>query len=185
MIRVTPAQLSLLELNLSRGGEPSRPRPQREARRKGDLPENQLERQIVDFLSWRGYVNLRQHVGLFTPWRIVRQGSLDEASRNVVRVGEVGAADWLSLRPVIAPGGRALDGPHLWQGFFWEAKAPGKRPAAAQLAWIDKRRQCGFEAAWFNQFAARDRPSTAVASRDSHVFETWFTGYFKRYEWPP
>jgi hypothetical protein len=38
--------------------------------------------------------------------------------------------------PTGAPASRALDGPHPWQGFFWEAKAPGRRPTEAQLAWL-------------------------------------------------
>ena len=87
-------------------------------------------------------------------------------------------SDWWSARPVIPPGGRAQDGPWPWAGFFWEAKAPNKRPTAAQLEWLDKRRQCGFEAAWFNQFAEGDRPSPACEPRDSHVFEAWFCNYF-------
>jgi hypothetical protein len=98
--------------------------------------------------------------------------------RNVVRIGEEGAADWWSARPVIPVGGRALDGPHPWAGFFWEAKAPGKRPNPAQLEWLDGRRHVGIEAWWFNQFQAADRPSPACEPRHSHVFETWFLGYF-------
>jgi hypothetical protein len=185
VLRVSESQLVLLEANLARGGEPARG-----PRRREDLPENVLEAQIRDFLAWRGFISVRQHVGTFVPYRVLRQlqaGKLapEQAGRNVVRVGEEGAADWLSARPVIEPGGRARDGPHLWQGFFWEAKAPGKRPSPAQLEWIDKRRRCGFEAAWFNQFAARDRPSPECEPKNSHVFETWFTGYFRRHEWTP
>jgi hypothetical protein len=64
------------------------------------------------------------------------------------------------------------------RGFFWEAKAPGKRPSAAQLEWMSRRRQVGLEATWFNQFAAADRPAEACEPRDSHVFEVWFLRYF-------
>lgn len=135
--------------------------------------------QIRDFLAWRGFISVRQHVGVFVPYRILRQ-SPASAARNIVRIGEEGAADWWSARPIIAPGGRACDGPWPWKAFFWEAKAPGRRPTAAQLAWIDRCRQLGFEATWFNQFQAQDRPSPAVESRESHVFEVWFWGYYAK-----
>jgi hypothetical protein len=172
VIRVYPAQLSLLEANLRAGGtSPAH------GRRPEDLPENMLERQICDFLAWRGFISTRQHVGVFVPLRILKQ--VARGDRDVVRIGETGAADWWSAKPIIPERGRALDGPWPWQGFYWEAKAPGKRPSPAQLAWLDKRRQAGFEAAWFNQFAARDRPPPACAPRDTPVFETWFLEYFE------
>jgi hypothetical protein len=66
----------------------------------------------------------------------------------------------------------------LWQGFFWEAKAPGKRPSPAQIEWMDKRRQSGIEAVWLNEFQTRDRLSPAIEPRDSPVFVTWFSEYF-------
>ena len=144
-----------------------------------------MERQVIDFLKWRSFITLRLHVGLFVPYRVLKQvlaGQLapEEAARNIVRVGEEGAADWWSARPIIPAGGRALDGPWPWQGFYWEAKAPSKKPSEAQLAWLEKCRQCGLEAAWFNQFQVKDRPAEACEPRDCHVFETWFSGYFNR-----
>jgi hypothetical protein len=152
-------------------------------RRREDLPENQLERQITDFLAWRGFVSIRQHVGTFLPFRVVKQlqhGEItfEQALRNIVRIGEEGAADWWSARPIIPPGGRSQDGPWPWAAFYWEAKAPGRRPRPAQLEWMARRQQVGLEAGWFNQFAAHDRPSPACAPRESHVFETWFVGHF-------
>jgi hypothetical protein len=182
MLRVSKAQLSLLGRNLRSCGPP----PARGKRRE-DLPENILEQQIRDFLAWHGYMSVRQHVGTFVPYRVLRQlqaGGIatEAASRNVVRVGEEGAADWLSLRPVIEPDRRPPDGPHLWQAFYWEAKAPGKRPSPAQLEWMTRRRQAGIEAWWFDQYQpeARDRPSPACEPRESHVFMTWFSGYFTK-----
>jgi hypothetical protein len=184
LIYVSKAQLNLLKANLARAGNsadmPDEPRTRRP---KAWLPENILEQQIRDFLAWRGFISIRQHVGTFLPLRVVKQLqhgqiSFEQALRNIVRIGEEGTADWWSARPIIPPGGRALDGPHPWQAFCWEAKAPGKRPTPAQVAWIDKRRQVGIESAWFDQFAARDRPAEACEPRDSHVFETWFLGYF-------
>jgi len=184
MIRVTKSQLSLLEANLARAGNPAdMPGELRTRRPKAWLPENVLEQQIRDYLSWRGFISIRQHVGTFLPFRVVKQLehgqiSIEQALRNVVRIGEEGAADWWSAKPIILPNGRALDGPHPWAGFFWECKAPGRRPTEAQLAWLDRRRQVGLEAAWFNQFQAWDRPAPACEPRDSHVFEVWFSGYF-------
>jgi hypothetical protein len=182
MIRASKAQLELLERNLARGGDEAPP-VLRTSRRREDLPENQLERQITDFLAWRGFISVRQHIGLFVPFRVVKQLqqgqiSFEQAMRNIVRLGEEGASDWWSARPIIPAGGRAQDGPHPWQAFYWEAKATGKRPTDAQLAWLDKRRQVGLEATWFNQFGFRDRPAPVVDARESPVFEVWFYGYF-------
>jgi hypothetical protein len=173
----------LLQNNLARGGQA--PAVMRAARRREDQPENQLERQVIDFLGWRGFISVRQHVGLFVPFRVVKQlqhGEItfEQAMRNIVRIGAEGAADWWSARPIIPPGGHAQDGPWPWAGFYWEAKAPGKRPSDAQLAWLEKRRQVGLEAAWFNQFGFRDRPTPVVEARESNVFEVWFHGYFAR-----
>ena len=188
MIRISKAQLSLLKANLARAGNPADvPHEPRSRRPTACLPENMLERQITDFLSLRGFISTRQHVGTFVPYRVLKQlhaGRLapEQAARNIVRIGEAGAADWWSAKPIIPPGGRALDGPHAWEGFFWEAKATGKRPSAAQLAWLERRRQVGLVAVWFNQFAAADRPAPACEPRDSHVFEVWFVGYFARCE---
>ena len=184
VLRVTERQFSLLKQQLRRDRDPAdAPDQPRAHRRRKDLPENQLEGRIASFLGYRGFITVRQHVGTFVPYRVLRQVmrgqvSLDEAARDIVRIGEQGAADWWSARPVIPPGSRALDGPHPWAGFFWEAKAPGRRPTEAQLAWLDRRRQVGLEAAWFNRFQAQDRLAPASEARVSHVFETWFLGYF-------
>jgi hypothetical protein len=90
--------------------------------------------------------------------------------RNIVRLGEEGASDWWSVKPIIAPGGRALDGPYPWQAFWWEAKAPGKKPTDSQLAWMDK--------------PPTGRPRgdlvRSIHSPRRHVFETWFLEYFTK-----
>jgi hypothetical protein len=186
LLRASKAQLSLLERNQAVARGDQAPAVIAARRRREDMPENVLERQITDFLAWRGFISIRQHVGTFLPFRVVKQLqagqiSFEQALRNVVRIGEEGAADWWSARPIIPPGGRAQDGPWLWQGFFWEAKAPNRRPTDAQLVWLEKRRQVGVEAAWFNQFEVRDRPSPACEPRESQVFEVWFSGYFRRH----
>jgi hypothetical protein len=183
VIRISKAQLTLLESNLAVACGDQAPAVITVRRRREDMPENVLERQITDFLAWHGFFSIRQHVGTFLPFRVVKQLqagqiSFDQSLRNVVRIGEESAADWWSARPIIPPGGRALDGPHPWAAFYWECKAPGKRPTAAQLEWMSRRRQVGLEAAWFNQFAAGDRPSPACEPRDSRVFMTWFLDYF-------
>jgi hypothetical protein len=184
VIRASKAQLELLERNLARGDDKA-PAVLRASRRREDLPENVLERQIKDFLIWRGFKSIRQHIGTVAPYRVLkqlhlRQITLEQAARNIMRIGEEGATDWLSARPLIAPGGRALDGPWPWQGFYWEAKAPGKKPSDAQLRWIERHKQVGIEAVWFNQFSFRDRPAPVVDARESPVFEVWFSGYFDR-----
>lgn len=176
MIHITKGQFELLEQTPAK--PPGKARP-----RKQDLPENVLEKQICDYLAWRGFLNLRQHVGLFVPYRCAKTA----AFHNVVNIGQEGMADWLSIRPAIDPGGSACEGPWLWQGFFWECKGPGRKPSAVQLEWLNKRRRCGFEAAWFNQFHSGDRrtkPCGAEAKtpRDSYVFLTWFHDYFERRE---
>jgi hypothetical protein len=183
LIRASKAQLNLLLANSAgaRGEQVPAIVPVR--RRREDLPENQLESQIQGFLNWRGFTTLRLHVGLYVPHRVFRQvlaGQLaaEAAARNVVRVGEEGMPDWWSARPIIPPDGRAQGGPWPWQAFFWEAKALSKKPSDAQLKWIERHKQVGLEAAWFNQFAAGDRPTEAVEPRDSHVFDTWFSRYF-------
>jgi hypothetical protein len=183
---MSPAQLSLLERNLARAADTVATTDKPRARRpRAWLPENLIEKQIVDFLAWRGFISVRQHVGTFVPLPVARQlqagrMTLEQALRNVVRIGEEGAADWWSARPIIPPGARALDGPWPWQGFYWEAKAPNKRPSAAQLEWLNRRRQVGLAAGWFDQFSAQDRPSSECEPRNSHVFETWFFGYFSK-----
>jgi hypothetical protein len=105
----------MLERNLARGGDEAEacaPPVSRTSRRREDQPENILERQIKDFLAWRGFINIRQHVGTFLPLRVAKQlqaGQItfEQALRNVVRIGEEGCADWWSARPIIPPGGCA------------------------------------------------------------------------------
>jgi hypothetical protein len=181
--RLTADQLNLVANDPRSWCDISGDKPARARKRKEELPENILEKQITDFLAFRAFVNNRQQVGLFVPFGVLKQLQigqlkLEDAARNIVHIGEEGMADWWSARPVIPPGGRPLGGPHLWQGFFWEAKAPGKRPSEVQLDWLRKRRQVGFEAAWFDQFEIRDRPVAAGDPSESHVFEIWFFGYF-------
>jgi hypothetical protein len=185
IIRASKAQLSLLKANLAGAGNaagvPDEPRTRRP---KAYLPENQIEQQIIDLLAAHGFVTTRQHVGVFVPFRVLKQiqsGQLapEQAARNIVRIAEAGAADWWSAKPIIPPGGRPLDGPHPWQGFFWECKSPGKRPTDVQLEWLDRRRQVGLEATWFNQFQLHDRRSPECEPRESHVFQVWFE-YFRR-----
>lgn len=185
MIRVTPSQLDLLETNLPGARADQAPVVITRRRRREGLPENMLEKQVLDYLAWRGFVSTRQHVGTFVPLRLLREAQAghlapEQIARNIMRVGEEGAADWWSARPAVPTGGCTLDGPHRWVAFFWECKAPSKKPSAQQLAWLDRRRQRGFETAWFSQFEAEDRPSPVCAPRESHVFVTWFTEYFDR-----
>jgi hypothetical protein len=98
--------MDLLKRNLdhARAGNQAPPAVIAGTRRRADLPENRLERQIRDSLAYHGFVSMRLHVGTFVPWRVLRavaagQMSLAEASRQIVTVNEKGTADWLSLRP--------------------------------------------------------------------------------------
>jgi hypothetical protein len=54
------------------------------------------------------------------------------------------------------------------------------RPFWPTVGRVSRRRQVSIEAAWFNQFAAADRPAAVCEARDSHVFEVWFLEYFTR-----
>jgi hypothetical protein len=154
MVRLSEKQFALLE-NKSEKASPQGKRRPRTQREKAALPENQIERAICDVLSANGYVNLRMHVGLFRGWH----------GTSIVRVGEVGMPDWLSLCPISGAGG-----PRRVKAIWWECKAPGRKPRPEQLEWLDRHHRCGFTTAWFNQFDDDDRTDP----EHSHVFITWF-----------
>jgi hypothetical protein len=129
---------------------------------------------------WRGFITTRQHVATFVP----PAGRVRPAPAGSGRAQCCADRRRLRRRLVVGPanhppGGRA-GRPASVAGILWEAKAPGKRPRDAQLAWVDRRRQVGLEAAWFNQGQLHDWSSPAVEPRESHVFEVWFLSYFTR-----
>jgi hypothetical protein len=111
-------------------------------KRKEDLPENQLEKQCLDFLRIRGWIVDRQQSGLFrAPWG------------GYVRVGEKGCFDWIALRPfrlLTKPEDKAMT---LSDVLYLELKAPGKKPNVHQLAWARRRRVAGFLCICFAEFS--------------------------------
>ena len=81
MVRASKSQLTLLEDNLARG-DGQVPAAVRASRRRDQLPENQLEAQILDFLRWRGFISHRMHVGVFTPYRSSSRCRLANSGRK-------------------------------------------------------------------------------------------------------
>lgn len=103
---------------------------------KQSLSEADVTRQICDFLRARGWILKRQQSGLFQ-----RPGSTAR-----VRIGEVGEADWMAVKPTpYVP-----DGAGLCVVFYFEVKALHKIPSFDQCVWLETRRRLGFEADWFD-----------------------------------
>jgi hypothetical protein len=142
-VRMTAEQFALFHKTEA----PSGPRKAQVRRRKEDLPENQLEQQILDFLRVRGFRNIRQQVGTYTPYRVlmaISEGkmSVEQAKRNIIRIGTPGMADWLAIRPVEKHG--KFGGTFVaFEIFYWEAKAPGKKPKPDQVEWLSSQRATG------------------------------------------
>ena len=71
----------------------------RVAKRREDLPENQLEKQICDFLRFRRWQVRRNHVGLFVPYRVVQDLMAGRKPKvTPIRMNEPGTADWFAVR---------------------------------------------------------------------------------------
>jgi hypothetical protein len=94
MIRVTPEQYSLLREKAE--GKATLAKQQRVRKRKDDLPENQVERQITDYLGLYGWTCTKQHAG--TAYR--------RLSTQVMFSVPKGQADWRAERPIIPKGER-------------------------------------------------------------------------------
>lgn len=124
-------------------GAARKPGQPRLKRRPEDLPENQLTRQVCDFLRAKGWTVTRQQSGLFCR-------PFDPASR--IRIGEPGCSDWRAERPVIPTGARRGSLAQYHQLFYFELKAPGKKPRPDQLAWLRAREATGTLARWFDAF---------------------------------
>jgi hypothetical protein len=105
------------------------PRP---TRRRENLPENQVEEQIVGYLKALG-------------WRVYRMsaGARQNAHGGWVSFGERGVADYAAWRPKWA--GKGVDRCEL---LFVEVKAPGQKPKPHQLNWLAGARVSGAEATW-------------------------------------
>jgi len=115
------------------------------------LKEKDVSEQIVRYLQALGWTVVRQQSGLFS-----RPGS-----KSRIRIGEVGAADWYAVRSAY---GRTL---RLSSEFFYfELKAPGKKPSPEQLLWLDSKKRSGIPAEWFSGF---------------NSFREWYSGNWGRH----
>ena len=85
------------------------------------LSENDVERQICDFMALRGYEAIRWNSGLY----------LTPDGKRRVRIGVKGCADWIFVHPTKPV-------------VFIEAKAPGETADPDQLTWLDYHRRCGY-----------------------------------------
>ena len=120
MIRLTAREAQRL-FDFAKRGRVSRPR----------TTENHVEAQCIGWLQTQGWEVIRQQSGLFAR----------PNSEARVRIGQVGAADWLCIRP------RELGTCDL---FFLECKAPGKRPTQQQELWMQRQHAGGMRAVWFD-----------------------------------
>lgn len=151
MIRVTGNQAKLLF-----GSKPVGQRKPRVQKRREDLPENQVEHQILDYLHLHGWIVERRHVGTFIPYyhaiEMTKGRPLNH--RSVVRIGEKGEPDWFVFRRSLGHTGASDLTSGDLDAFWLETKAPGGRLSAEQAAWIAGRRALGFIAVWFDSFDA-------------------------------
>jgi hypothetical protein len=147
-VRITESQLSLLQENAERARKPWQERiAPRVKKRKEELPENILEKQILDFLQYRGWVVTRNQVGLYVSFRefaAVRAGQGAGMKVIPVRIGEKGMPDWRAQR--IVPKTFKVE------QFYFETKGPGRKPSPEQIEWIRKANAVGFLATWFDDF---------------------------------
>lgn len=131
MIRLSESRKESKRLTAFVGAMKSNSNIAKAARCKPALSEVDVTRQICDFLRARGWILKRQQSGLFQ-----RPGSTAR-----VRIGEVGEADWMAIKPC---------GFALGYMFYSEVKASGKIPSFDQQVWLETRRRLGFEADWFD-----------------------------------
>lgn len=160
-VTLTEDQYALFRQNQRQAGSgaPRKAGAPRVKKRKQDLPENIIECQIKTFLEMRGWQCLRLQAGTFAGLgpliAALDKGLLitrEMLYRSMVRIGEKGRADWLAMRPRRATGVDSLIEMPMHQIFFFECKAPGKKPQPEQLAWLQAQEQTGTPTAWFDDF---------------------------------
>lgn len=158
-VHLNPDQASLLFAKPKFGERPPAvpAAATRVKKRKQDLPENQVEGQVTQFLRSRGWFVERQHVGTFVAYRVLvalRKAECDadreKALRGAipVRIGEKGKPDWVATRRCSGSGGGLM--PHL--AFEFEIKAPGKRLSPEQAEYIRKAIALKRNAYWWDSF---------------------------------
>lgn len=168
-VRMTEAQARLLFGD--RLEQPARGAPKpRVKKRKDELPENVLEGQIKGLLGARGWTCHRNHVGTFIPTGMIMRAlesgiplTKEVLFRSLVRIGEKGIPDWRAERMV-----PVSDLPATVQLFYWEAKAPHKKPSPDQKLWMEGRRALGWLVEWFDDFDFGG----------SHSFIAWYKERF-------
>ena len=162
-VRLTPGQLSLLTGAKPKFGE--RPRPPAPKKRREDLPENQVEAQIVDFLRAKGWHVIRQQVGTYVPYRVLAEARSGKTPNVIpIRIGEKGMCDWKASRALepwmtIRPSGASRLGNAAKEliarhEFEFEVKAPGRRPNPDQLEYIRRAIALKRNAFWWSSYDA-------------------------------
>jgi len=150
MVRMTESQFRLFQ----EGQQPKQgKRAPRAKKRHDDLPENQLEGQVLGFLRARGWTVIRNHVGRYVPLYVVMQAQeanqvirVNTLGGRIVTIGKKGQSDYTATRP------RPELGYGMQQQIHIELKAPGKRPTPEQLEWMRQKNATGEPAEWFDEF---------------------------------
>lgn len=154
-VRLTADQLSLLTGAKPKFGEPPQ-RPPRPKKRREDLPENQVEAQIVDFLRAKGWHVTRQQVGTYVPYRVLAEARSGKTPNVIpIRIGEKGMCDWKAsralFRDAIYDAAKVLVSRYE---FEFEVKAPGRRPNPDQLEYIRRAIALKRNAFWWSSYDA-------------------------------
>jgi hypothetical protein len=110
------------------------------------LSENDVERQITDFLRLRGWHVERMQSGMFQPW----WPNKPTDNPRPIRVGRKGMVDWLAVQPHLHKVGKPCV-------LFIEVKAPGKKPNPHQMKELRERVAQGFLAGWFDSLKGFER----------------------------
>jgi hypothetical protein len=144
-IHLSESQFALFQkAGVAPGQAPDAPKTPRARRKKEDLPENQVEKQILDFLAIKNWTVIRQHVGTFVPYRVAVQ-NLPINGWDIVRINERGTPDYCAERAVPGALGRC-------ERFWFEVKGSGGKPSPHQKEWLRKRALMGWLAGWFDCF---------------------------------
>lgn len=144
MIRMTERQFEMFR-------KPGAKRSARTPKPRESLPENIVKNQVLDFLSCRNWQVTRNHVGTFVPYRcFAALLNAGKQSREVISIGRKGDLDWVAMRPVPAGYLRAQKICVLQQMFYFETKAPGRKPSPEQQRMIERHHAAGHNATWFD-----------------------------------